>query len=435
MKPWGVIFALALASCSSDSNPSPAKDMGSDVTTSQDVGLDAPSGPPVLGERPIAGQWWTGDFHVHASGASNDTGGDSTPAAIKARALEIGLDFVVLTDHSNSTGSDTTTTVEDETLFNMGPEFPYWDEAAALSDANFLMIDGNEMSPTDDGLGYKPRGHIGCYPRDLATFDPDIAFVDRPRGVVSGAQTIEQARAAGCFVTVNHPFGPASWIAFDWTTRDYDAMEVYNGSAGWDFFDSQAIEGLKCDLALGKDTRVLAGSDNHRVNIVYPGTVTNPPLGFPKTRVWAESLDWSQLLAGVDAGHISISDNDVPFEFDLFDTSGQWLGFGGDEVDASEVAWARLRGSSEGADKARTLKVVEVVPDGCVDNRSGDLKPAPVAQTNTVFEQAIEPGDAFEFVFAVQLKPNHAYLATLLPDAAQGSMRFGIGITNSVRAK
>jgi len=98
----------------------------------------SPSNPlvdrdPAGFERPPAGEWLLGDLHVHATGASNDTGGDSHPAAIAQRAKEMGLDFVVLTDHSNSTGSDPSTTDEDPILFNQGPEFVFWDEAAALS--------------------------------------------------------------------------------------------------------------------------------------------------------------------------------------------------------------------------------------------------------------------------------------------------------------
>lgn len=96
-------------------------------------------------EADLPGEWLLGDFHVHATGASNDTGGDSWPADIKRVAKERGLDFLVLTDHSNSTGSDASTTEEDPALFNQGPEFPYWDLCDSLSEAGtFLMIDGNE---------------------------------------------------------------------------------------------------------------------------------------------------------------------------------------------------------------------------------------------------------------------------------------------------
>ena len=67
--------------------------------------------------------WYASDLHVHATGASNDTGGESWPAAIKVVAQARGLDVVILTDHSNSAGSDPHSLDEAEALFNLGPEF------------------------------------------------------------------------------------------------------------------------------------------------------------------------------------------------------------------------------------------------------------------------------------------------------------------------
>ncbi len=430
-----LVGLLVFTGCSENPSTPTALDASTDVSV--DLNADAQmTGPPVFGERDLPGRWFVGDFHVHASGASNDTGGESSPEALKAKALELGLDFLVLTDHSNSTGSDASTTDEDPALFNLGPEFPFWEKAAELSDAEFLVIDGNEMSPTDDGLGYRSRGHIGCYPRDLQTFDPNVAFIDRPRGVISGADTIEQAREAGCFVTVNHPMGPTSWVAFDWTSRDYDALEVYNGGAGWDFYDDQTLKTYMCDLALGKDVKLLAGSDNHRVGIEYPGSVTNPPLGFPQVRVWAESLSWPKIVAALDAGHVSVSDNNVAFEFDVYSGDGTWLGFGGDSIDANAAAWLRVRGSSQGANgKPRVLRIVEIPAGSCVDTRSADIAPAPEPQVIVINQELLNADKDFDFAFPVTLKAGSAYLATLLPEGDRGSMKFGVGLSNAIRAR
>jgi len=436
-----LLMCLALTGCSESSSTragldastlDAAADLLSDAGNDSQANLE----PPLFGERTLPGRWWVGDLHVHASGASNDTGGESTPEALKARALEQGLDFLVLTDHSNSTGSDPSTTEEDPLLFNLGPEFPFWGKAAQLSDAQFLMIDGNEMSPTDDGLGYKSRGHIGCYPRNLQTFDPDVAFIDRPRGVVSGADTIEQARAAGCYVTVNHPMGPTSWVAFDWSSRDYDALEVYNGGAGWDFYDDQSLKAYMCDLALGKDVKLVAGSDNHRVAIDYPGSVTNPPLGYPQVRVWAENLEWQELIAGMDAGHVSVSDNHVAFEFDVYSSTGAWLGFGGDTIDVNSAAWFRVRGSTQGAGaKPRVLTIFEVPSGSCDDTRSAEIGPAPEPRVIVVAQKTVDADNDFDFAFGVTLNAGSAYLATLLPEGDRGSMRFGVGLSNAIRVR
>ena len=93
-----LLMCLALTGCSESSSTragldastlDAAADLLSDAGNDSQANLE----PPLFGERTLPGRWWVGDLHVHASGASNDTGGESTPEALKARALEQGLDF------------------------------------------------------------------------------------------------------------------------------------------------------------------------------------------------------------------------------------------------------------------------------------------------------------------------------------------------------
>ena len=135
-------------------------------------------GPPNLGERTRTGVWYAGDLHVHATGASNDTGGDSFPETIRDVAILRGLDFVVLTDHSNSTGSDPTTRDEDPALFNSGPEFPFTERAAsvpAIFDAGWQRV---KSRLSRHGV---TQGHIGCIPRPGPGFD-DAVYRSSARG-------------------------------------------------------------------------------------------------------------------------------------------------------------------------------------------------------------------------------------------------------------
>lgn len=395
-----------------------------------DVGVQ----PPPLEARPVSGRWFAGDLHVHATGASNDAGVESTPARIREVALSRGLDFVVLTDHSNSTGSDPATLDEDPELFNQGPEFPYWDEAAALSDASFLMIDGNELSPRaveDAGL----TGHVGCYPRDLSTFDPAVAFVDRPRGTVTGAQTLAQAREAGCFTTVNHPYAPTPWIAYDWTSFEYDALEVFNGGGAWDPFDHQAVRAWACDLAQGRSVTAVGGSDVHRVNEELPGRPLDPPLGSPTTWIFAESLEWSQLVASLDAGRVSVSDTGVPLDFDVYDASGRWLAMPGDTFAASSGAWVRVRGEvANNASETRRLQVLGVPPGGCTDTREPWLQNVPDPGWQVLATRRLQRG-AFEEVFAIEAQPGWAYFAWLHPTSDSALVVRGVSLANAVWAE
>ncbi len=186
---------------------------------------------------PALGQWVPGDIHIHATGASWDGDKISFPEDIKKIALERGLRFVVLTDHSDATGSKDAT----EAYYNLGPEFTYWEKAKALSDpGKFLMIDGNEISPLPQPPT-RPGGHIGCVPVDQNTFDLSGSFTDRPSGAVKAETAIRQCRERGGYVIVNHAYNFAPWVEFDWTSRDYDALEVFNGGMFFDKYDQRVL--------------------------------------------------------------------------------------------------------------------------------------------------------------------------------------------------
>lgn len=207
-----------------------------------------------------------------------------------------------MADHSNSTGSDTSTTEEDPDLFNQGPEFVHWDIAKELSiDQEFILVSGNEISPVDVDEN-DPRGHVGCVPRTLSdTFDTDSPFIDRPRGEVSSADAIEQALDRGCFTILNHPYAITPWIASDWTSYDYEGMEVWNGGANsLDQYDMYGWNAFRCDLLAGRKVTPVAASDNHRVH--HEGDLLNPPLGRPKTWVFSQERSWEAIIDGLDAG-------------------------------------------------------------------------------------------------------------------------------------
>ena len=73
-------------------------------------------GPPSAPE----GAWLAGDLHVHSSVGSNDTDGLGLPGALGPAMEAAGLDFVYLTDHSNSMGSMACETGDVEDCPNQG---------------------------------------------------------------------------------------------------------------------------------------------------------------------------------------------------------------------------------------------------------------------------------------------------------------------------
>lgn len=342
-------------------------------------------------EADIAGVWLKGDFHVHATGASNDTGGDSYPIDIKNKAIERGLDFVVLTDHSNSTGSDHTTTYEDPALFNQGPEFPYWDTAAAYTDANFIMINGNEISPVNPNNSV-PTGHVGCIPQNLSNFDKNYVFTDRPKGSVNGAQTLQQATEAGCFKIINHPYAVTPWIAYDWTSFDYDALEIWNGTLGFDAYDQYGYNAWICDLLKGVNTLAIGGSDNHRVHTIPPGDVLNPPLAFPFTAVYATGFSWNEIMDAVKSGNTYIAEGESELILNDY-TEGKC------HANGENVYWIRLRGKAD--DNIENPKLILYNYLSCNDPRPSTTE-FPELTTNVAYEKEILPNEEFDIALKVE---------------------------------
>mgnify|MGYP000526858237 CR=1 FL=1 len=346
---------------------------------------------------------------MHATGASNDTGGDSFPADIKAAALERGLYFVVLTDHSNSTGSDTTTTEENPDLFNMGPEFPLAMEAAMLSEpGTFLMIDGNEISPVLDGeMPTQPTGHVGCAPMDLETFDyeSDAPFIDRPRGTIPGGNGLAQALDRGCFAVLNHPYANAPWTAFDWTPSGrgdeanpwgYHAMEVWNGTLGFGGDDLQAWDAWRCDLVKGRSVTPIGASDNHRVHQSPPGRLFDPALGYPNTMVFAEDGTWDGIVAGLLAGQVAIGEGESRLFLDMYGEDGR-------RAEDSSARWLRIRMRLDPFfDRAANVRVTRAF--GCDDPRPTPLVPVTV-QDEVLVDQPIPPGVDFDVAIPITGEP------------------------------
>ena len=365
-------------------------------------------------ERPQQGQWWAGDLHVHAAGASNDASPDSTHERIRDVAIERDIDFVVLTDHSNSTGSDPWTLEEDPALFNQGPEFPFWDKALELSDESFLMIQGNEISPVAEGES-GPTGHIGCIPAALDGFEPDVAFVDRPRGEVTGGEALEQGLDVGCFTVLNHPFGPVQWISYDWTSYEYDAVEVWNGGAGFNRFDKEAVQGWACDLSQDRRISPVGGSDNHKIEVDPPGTLFDPPLGTPVTWVWSQELEWEQLIDALYAGQVAITDTGLPLEIDAFRANGQWMAMAGGDFQVEEEVWIRLQGGRLAGGDERVLELIRISQGSCDDTRTEGEINAPDPNWDVVDKWVIEGGEQFDEKRAVQAEAGDIFFAWMTP--------------------
>ncbi len=261
------------------------------------VVLSACSSAPDRVENTI-GTWRAGDVHVHSSVGSNDTDGLGTPDVLAAAMARANLDFVFVTDHSNSMGSMDCETGDVEDCPNQGPELPEADWPPGTYPANEMSPVFSLQSPD------VPTGHVGCLPLD-GTFALD-RFVDRPPGTVTGAETLAQCRQAGGFAIVNHPHAAVPWIEYDWTSEDYDALEVYNGTTRFDPWDEESLGEWERRVAEGRDIVPIGASDCHRWGTEPPGTVTDPPIGWPTLEVLV--VDGEQPVDAIAAGRVRMAE-------------------------------------------------------------------------------------------------------------------------------
>ncbi|MEN0063916.1 MAG: CehA/McbA family metallohydrolase [Myxococcota bacterium] len=267
-----MIVALALFACSSEPTPPPVEN--------------------------LVGIWQTGDVHVHSSVGSNDTDGLGTPEVLAEAMTKAGLDFVFLTDHSNSTGSMNCATGDVEDCPNQGPELAFADWPKGV----FLA---NEISPVFAlDTPTVPTGHIGCLPIE-GTFQTE-RFIDRPPGTVTGGDALAQCKAAGGFAILNHPHAIAPWIEYDWTSEDFDAIEVYNGTLRFDPFDEESLGEWERRVAQGRNIVPIGASDCHRWSTNPPGSLEDPPLGWPAMKIFI--VEGERPVQAIAAGRVVIAE-------------------------------------------------------------------------------------------------------------------------------
>lgn len=423
----------SLAACTDDA-PTVAVDAAVDA---RDAAVD--DRPPGLAHP--SGFWAPGDLHVHASGASNDTRGMSRPADIAAVARARGLQWLVLTDHSNSTGSDPTTRDEDPALYNRGPEFPYADEAARLSEAGrFVMVDGNEVSPVwsldADAGAPEPRGHVGCIPPgDLAGFRARadaVAFTDRPPGAVRGGDAVAAVHGLGAWAVVNHPYAfAAPHIAYDWTARDYDAMEVWNGSASFDAGDAASVRAWLCDLASGRAVTAVGGSDCHEAAVEYPGSATNPAIGAPTTSVWVTTLTWPAVFEGLRQGRAVVHDAESFVALWAAPTMADRAVMPGDAlmVTTGTEAVFELEGT---ASATSTVTLYRTAAGSCRDTRAPRMSVTPEVTPAVAFRTDV-PRGAFRVLARVRVEAGDAVMHAELHARGVSGFEDHVALTNALR--
>lgn len=443
MRTRWTLCVVTLATACTDPAPTTTVDAAVDARDAVFDARDAAVDDRPMGLAHPSGRWSAGDLHVHAAGASNDTRGASQPADIARVARSRGLEWIVLTDHSNSTGSDVTTRAEDPARYNEGPEFPYADEASRQSEAGrFVMVDGNEVSPVwsldADAGAAEPRGHLGCIPPgNIALFRAStaaLAFVDRPPGAVRGGDNVAVIHGLEAWAVVNHPYAfAAAHIAYDWTSFDYDAMEVWNGSASFDIGDGASVRAWLCDLASGRTVVAVGGSDCHEAPIDYPGTLTSPALGFPTTSVWVSSLTWPEVSAGLRRGRAVVHAQGSFVALWAAHTVTETAVMPGDElaVDAGAETIFELEGE---AAVASVVTLFRTTMGSCRDTRRAGASSMPEV-TPEVASRTELPAGPFRVMARVRFDAGTSFLHAELHARGASTFESDVALTNAIRVR
>ena len=379
------------------------------------------------------GAWFGTDLHVHTSLGSNDTDGESGVSAQVSMARERGLSLLAITDHSNAAGSMDCATGDVEDCPNQGPEFPAQEAAHAASGDGLSVVVGVEISPVESlDNTMVPTGHVGCIPRSGDPFSAvDEAVIDRPAGSVSGGAGVEWCQARGGFAVINHPITAAGWIAYDWTSDAYDALEIFNGGARFDAGDAQSFAAWVCDLSQGRTVVPVGGSDCHAASTpLPPPEILDQALGLPTTWVWAENDDRDSLLDALAAGRVVVADPRNWIDLEVSDREqvvgpGEILSTTEDEVKVT-VSVTTTVGDL-------LLQVLEITAETCTsDTRQTDGEP-PEIDPVVLMEQDVSQGFTGEVTLDLPVSEGRLVLARLWPRTDSMLAVDGVAITAPVR--
>jgi hypothetical protein len=215
--------------------------------------------PAVVRGRGTA--WYRGDLHLHTVHSD----GRYEPDELAATARDVGLDFIVSTEHNTSSANQA------------------W---GACHTGGLLVIAGEEVTTR--------HGHwlaVGLPPREW------IDWRYAPRDGVLGRFTA-QVRAGGGMVVAAHPSVPLPGSAWEFGFADVDALEVWNGK--WNVDDEVSLRVWHRLLRRGQCVAAIGGSDSHG---------SHQRVGSPQTVVRADGLSTPALIDGMRRGRSYLAES------------------------------------------------------------------------------------------------------------------------------
>lgn len=207
-------------------------------------------------------RWYPGDLHAHTH--HSDASGSLEDLVAVARAR--GLAYLAVTEH------------------NTISHIPY---LARFFSSDLILISGQEVTTY--------YGHANVWGLDT--------WLDfRCRMPAEMARVLKVARTAGGLCSINHPKSggpPWEYGLYD----QVDCLEVWQGP--WFFGNHESL--ALWDHLLRQGVRLVAvgGSDRHQPP--FNGQLGIREVGSPTTWVYARELSAEAILAGIRAGHVTLS--------------------------------------------------------------------------------------------------------------------------------
>lgn len=197
-----------------------------------------------------------GDTHMHTKGSD----GTLTPAELVELGRKQGLDYMFITDHNN---------------YSENFHLPRPSDMTVLPGAEWTHYNGH-------------AGFLGVKRPYRAPFCVNTRSQARAQ--------MEEARAAGAMVVINHPFcRPECGWKWGFDLAPFDAVEIWNGALMLDNENSECLKWWHEQLCQGRRIPVTGGSDFHR-----PGPLSLP--GVPCTCVYAWSRCPEDILSALKKG-------------------------------------------------------------------------------------------------------------------------------------
>ena len=278
-----------------------------------------------------ARRWIPGDLHMHVSPPDDPNDVAMSAAQIARAAKKQGMEFVILTPHMGRMNAAARTRFAAR-----------WKKLAddARANTDVTLIPGAE-------LGIPGLGHFGISGIDIGAL---------------GGDPLADARAAGAFVVVNHPFAvPTRIPGIEVSHFDLSYQPWSRGAKGWSDFDGVEVLNLPLSLANlvskpgGKtgEERAFEAADlrarsEHRRVTVTGGTDNHRHVVVPTTWVLAADASEAAILTALRAGATCVGG---PEAGDLRahgdgDAAGSWARIG-DSVHASQRVELRWTGKAE----------------------------------------------------------------------------------------